>query len=85
MIPPEKIQFLERFGDSDQQDLIEYIKFLWAEIEQLEHSQIKRENNLLRKSIAETNRNYVEVVNENLELKRKIEELDNGWWKTRWA
>lgn len=40
--------------------------------------QIKKENNLLRKSIMETNKNYVEVVNENLELRRELEALRGG-------
>lgn len=37
--------------------------------------QMKRENTAMRKAITDTNANYVEVVNENLALRRKIEEL----------
>jgi hypothetical protein len=34
--------------------------------------QMKSENKLLRKSLMDTNRNYVDVVNENLSLRRKL-------------
>lgn len=37
--------------------------------------QMKKENTALRKAISDTNANYVEVVNENLALRRKLEEL----------
>lgn len=40
--------------------------------------QMKKENSLLRKSIMDTNKNYVEVVNENLELRRQLEALQGG-------
>lgn len=40
------------------------------------HEQMKKENAQLRKALAETNKNYVEVVNENLELKAKVEQLE---------
>lgn len=36
--------------------------------------QMKKENFQLRKAIIETNKNYVEVVNENLALKRQLED-----------
>lgn len=39
------------------------------------HEQMKKENAQLRKAIMETNKNYVEVVNENLALKRELEKL----------
>lgn len=72
MISEEKLNFLERFGDSDHQDMAATIRTLRLQLEELEHSQMKRENNLLRKSIAETEKNYVEVVNENLALRAKL-------------
>lgn len=34
---------------------------------------MKKENATMRKVLMETNRNYVEVVNENLELRRQLE------------
>lgn len=33
---------------------------------------MKKENKQLRSAIMETNKHYVEVVNENLELRRKL-------------
>lgn len=39
--------------------------------------QMKRENTATRKALIETNKNYVEIVNENLVLRRKIEELEH--------
>lgn len=39
--------------------------------------QMKKENSTLRKSLMETNKYYVEVINENLELRRKITKLTN--------
>lgn len=36
--------------------------------------QMKKENAAVRKALMETNKQYVEVVNENLNLKRKLEE-----------
>lgn len=39
------------------------------------HDQMKRENSQLRKSLIETNKQFVEVVNENLALRREIEKL----------
>jgi hypothetical protein len=36
--------------------------------------QMKKENTLARKALVDTNKNYVEVVNENLALKRELEE-----------
>lgn len=38
--------------------------------------QMKRENTAMRKAITDTNANYVEVVNENLALRRIIEDLN---------
>lgn len=35
---------------------------------------MKKENTQIRKALMETNKNYVEVVNENLALRRKLEE-----------
>lgn len=72
MISETKLNWLERFGDSDHQEMAETIRVLRLQLEELEHSQMKRENNLLRKSITEVNRNYVEVVNENLALRREL-------------
>lgn len=72
MISDEKLNFLERFGDSDHQDFAATIRVLRAQIAELEHSQMKKENNQLRKSLIETNKNYVEVCNENLELRREL-------------
>lgn len=43
---------------------------LKAQIAELEHGQMKKENTQLRRLLLETNKNYVEVVNENLNLKR---------------
>lgn len=34
--------------------------------------QMKKENAAMRKAMMETSRNYVEVCNENLELRRKL-------------
>lgn len=34
--------------------------------------QMKKENSLIRKSIIDTNKNYIEVVNENLALKQQV-------------
>lgn len=42
--------------------------------------QMKTENKHIRQSLMDTNRNYVEVVNENLELHRKIEELESKYY-----
>lgn len=39
--------------------------------------QMKLENKNIRRSLMDTNKNYVEVINENLLLKRKLEELEN--------
>ena len=39
-------------------------------------NQMKKENAAMRKAITETNANYVEVVNENLSLRRIIEDLN---------
>lgn len=36
--------------------------------------QMKKENKLLRTAIMDTNANYTQVVNENLKLRRKLEE-----------
>lgn len=36
--------------------------------------QMKKENTLTRKALSDTNKNYVEVVNENLALRRELEE-----------
>lgn len=72
MISDEKLGILERFGDSDVQEICKEIRVLRAQIEELEHSQLKKENNVLRKSISETNKHYVEVCNENLALKREL-------------
>lgn len=36
--------------------------------------QMKKENSAMRKAINDTNNNYVEVVNENLALRRELEE-----------
>ena len=63
--------------------MAETIRVLRAQVEELEHSQMKRENNILRKANTEINRNYVEVVNENLELKRKVEDLEQNVWRRR--
>lgn len=79
MISDEKLNFLERFGDSDMQDMAQTIRTLRLQLEELEHSQMKKENNLLRKSIAEIEKNYVEVVNLNLALIRKLEENGIYW------
>lgn len=35
--------------------------------------QMKKENAAARKALMETNKNYVEVVNENLELRRELQ------------
>ena len=35
--------------------------------------QMKKENSINRKALMETNKNYVEVVNENLALRRELE------------
>ena len=67
-----KLEFLGRFGDSDHQDLVKMVKNLRARLAELEHSQMKKENAQLRKALAETNTNYVEVVNENLALRREL-------------
>lgn len=83
LISEEKLNFLERFGSADDQDMAYTIRVLRLQLEELEHSQMKRENNLLRKANTEINRNYVEVVNENLELRRKIEELEKNEWRRR--
>lgn len=40
--------------------------------------QMKKENTQLRKNRDEAIKNLVEVVNENLELRRKITQLENG-------
>lgn len=79
MISNERLGFLDRFGDGDHQDMAKTIfelraenEILKAQIEELEHSQMKRENNILRKSISDINRNYVEIVNENLALRREL-------------
>jgi predicted nucleic acid-binding OB-fold protein len=37
---------------------------------------MKKENSVIRKAMMETSKNYVEVVNENLALRRKLEELE---------
>lgn len=37
--------------------------------------QMKKENSSTRKALQDTNRNYVEVINENLELRRQVEAL----------
>lgn len=37
--------------------------------------QMKKENSMVRKALMETNKNYVEVINENLALRREIEKL----------
>lgn len=39
--------------------------------------QMKKENKELRKGRDDIHKNYVEVVNENLSLRRKIEELEH--------
>jgi hypothetical protein len=78
-----KLNFLERFGDSDHQDLVKMVKNLRLRLAELEHSQMKKENSQLRKALAETNTNYVEVVNENLELRRKVEDLEKAAWRRR--
>lgn len=36
--------------------------------------QMKKENAATRKALMDTNKNYTEVVNENLALRRKLEE-----------
>lgn len=36
--------------------------------------QMKKENNAMRKAMTDTSKGYVEVVNENLELKRLLEQ-----------
>lgn len=36
---------------------------------------MKKENAVLRKAVSDTNKNYVEVVNKNLELHRELESL----------
>lgn len=38
--------------------------------------QMKKENSQLRKALMETNKNYVEVCNENLYLKQQLEGRD---------
>ena len=65
-----KVEELQNVID-EQTRLIIRLQF---EVAELEHSALKRENNILRKSINDTNKQYVEVVNENLRLKRKLEE-----------
>jgi len=40
--------------------------------------QMKKENAAMRKALSDTNTNYVEVVNENLALRRKLEEARKG-------
>ena len=65
-----KVEELQNVID-EQKRLIIRLQF---EVAELEHSALKRENNILRKSINDTNKQYVEVVNENLSLKRKLEE-----------
>jgi hypothetical protein len=37
--------------------------------------QMKKENAAMRKALNDTNTNYVDVVNENLALRRKLDEL----------
>lgn len=38
--------------------------------------QMKKENTQSRKALMETNKNYIEVVNENLALRREVEGLN---------
>lgn len=45
--------------------------------------QMKKENSLARKALLDTNKNYIEVVNENLELRRRIEKLENRYRQYR--
>jgi regulator of replication initiation timing len=40
--------------------------------------QMKIENKTLRRSIDEINKNYVEVINENLALRRELEKVRNA-------
>lgn len=44
--------------------------------------QMKTENKRLRKLLEETNKQYVEVVNENLALRREIERLEKEYETT---
>lgn len=37
--------------------------------------QMKKENSTMRKALSDTNKNYIEIVNENLELKKTVEQL----------
>lgn len=39
--------------------------------------QMKKENSVLRKAISDTDRNYVEVINENLAMKRRLEKYES--------
>lgn len=39
--------------------------------------QMKKENSALRKNINDIHKNYIDVINENLSLRREIEKLEH--------